>query len=74
MVQTTNSKGAVKTVVVSIIPWLQVRILPVLFRFQFAKGLILAELRKQSGELIRDINRTARAVPLKRFYGFAKKS
>jgi hypothetical protein len=30
MVQTTNPKGAVKTEVVSIIPWLQVRILPVL--------------------------------------------
>ena len=30
-----------------------------------AVNLILAELRKQSGELIRDKNRTARAVPLK---------
>jgi len=30
MVQTTNPKGAVKTEVVGIIPWLQVRILPVL--------------------------------------------
>ncbi len=32
MVQTTNPKGAAKVVVGSIIPWLQVRVLPVLFR------------------------------------------
>lgn len=31
MVQTTNPKGAAKAEVASIIPWLQVRILPVLF-------------------------------------------
>jgi hypothetical protein len=31
MVQTTNPKGAAKAEVVRIIPWLQVRILPVLF-------------------------------------------
>ena len=31
MVQTTNPKGAAKAEVASIIPWLQVRVLPVLF-------------------------------------------
>jgi len=39
----------------------------------YALNLILAELRKQSGELMRDKNRTARAVPLKCFNGLAKK-
>jgi len=35
----------------------------------YTVNLILAELRKQSGELIRDTNRTARAVPLKFWHG-----
>ena len=39
MVQTTNPKGASKDEVASIIPWLQVRVLPVLFLFLTANSI-----------------------------------